>query len=138
MHVDNTQVTVDKIEDLFKDLGPAIIGNIVSYNSSSEEEETMSKEKNKDEGVSFEKVVEEAKVTTAASAHITSMTPSTPQAPTLTVPSNDEVEAQNLLSSLSKLFEKKKSIKSMEKTLTIVLYKLEKLVKPVEKPTSIQ
>ena len=44
MHIDNTQVTVDKIEDPFKDFVPAIVGNIVSYSSSSKEEETMSKD----------------------------------------------------------------------------------------------
>ena len=34
MQVDSTQVTVDKSEDPFKDFGPTIIGNIVSYSSS--------------------------------------------------------------------------------------------------------
>ena len=76
--VDNTQVTADKIEDPFKDFGPAIVGNIVSYSSSSEEEETMSKEKNKDEGVSVEKAIEEEKVTTPTSVPIISTTPFTP------------------------------------------------------------
>ena len=46
--------------------------------------------------------------------------------------SDDYAEAQNLISSLSKLFEKKKSIKSIEKTLTSVLDRLEKIVSFVD------
>ena len=42
MHIDSTQVTIDRIEDPFKDFGPAIVRNIVSYSSSSEEEEIKS------------------------------------------------------------------------------------------------
>ena len=42
MHIDSTQVTVDRTEDPFKDFGPTIVGNIVSYSSSSEEEEIKS------------------------------------------------------------------------------------------------
>ena len=37
MHIDSTQVIVDRIEDPFKDFGLTIVGNIVSYNSYSKE-----------------------------------------------------------------------------------------------------
>ena len=97
MQVDSTQVTIDKSEDPFKDFGLAI-------SSSLEEEEEKSQSQKRDEGVSTKKSMEEVKVTTPTSAHIATVTPSTPQNPTLTVPSNDEAEAQNLISSLSKLF----------------------------------
>ena len=58
MHIDSTQVTMHRTEHPFKYFGPAIVGNIVSYSSSSEEEEIKSQGKKKDEGVSVEKVVE--------------------------------------------------------------------------------
>ena len=45
---------------------------------------------------------------------------------TIVVLSNDEDEAQNLISSLSNFFEKKKSIKLIENTLTSFLDRLEK------------
>ena len=38
MQVDSTNVTIDRTKDLFKDLGLAIIGNIVDYISSIDEE----------------------------------------------------------------------------------------------------
>ena len=38
MQVDDTNVTIDKTEDPFKDIGFNIVGNIVDYNSSSDEE----------------------------------------------------------------------------------------------------
>ena len=52
--------------------------------------------------------------------------------------SNEEDEAKNLISSLRKLIEKNKSVKSLEKTLTIVLDKMEQVVSPVDTPTNIQ
>ena len=51
--------------------------------------------------------------------------------------SDDEVQAQNLISPLSKLFEKKR-IKSLEKTLTLVLDRLEKIVSSVDTTVDIQ
>ena len=39
MQIDNTKVTVDKIEDPFKDFGANIVGNIVDYSSFDEEED---------------------------------------------------------------------------------------------------
>ena len=72
MQIDSTQFTVDKLEDPFKDFGFSIIGNIVRYSSSFEEEETINKDQNKDEGVSVEKATKEVKLTTPASAPIIS------------------------------------------------------------------
>ena len=121
MQVDNTQVTIDKSEDPFKDFGPTIVGNIVSYSSSLEEEEEVKDTSQKgDEVVSTEKIVEEAKVTTPTSTPITpiTITPSTPLASTMQVQSDDETKTQNLISSLSKILERKKSVQSIEKTLT--------------------
>ena len=43
MQVDSTQVIVEA-EDPFKDFGPAIVVNIVSYSSSLEEEEKIKDE----------------------------------------------------------------------------------------------
>ena len=89
MHIDSTQVTVDRIEDPLKDFGPAIVGNIVSYSSSSEEEEKIKEASQKgDEAVSTKNIVVEAKVTTATS---TPITPSTPLAPVLIVQSDDKL-----------------------------------------------
>ena len=51
---------------------------------------------------------------------------------------DEEDEAQNLISSLSKFLEKKKSIKSIEKNLTSVLDRLEKTISLVDTPTNIQ
>ena len=45
MQVDNTNVTVDRIEDPFKDFGSSIVGNIVDYTSLSEEEKNRRKRK---------------------------------------------------------------------------------------------
>ena len=56
----------------------------------------------------------------------------------MTIPSDDEAEAQNLISSLRKLFEKKKSIKSLEKTLTTILDRIEKIVRPIDTPSDVQ
>ena len=39
MQVNNTKATVDKSEDPFKDFGSNIVGNIVDYSSSDEEED---------------------------------------------------------------------------------------------------
>ena len=81
MQVDSTQVTVDKSEDPFKYFGPTIVANIVSYSSSSEEEEKIKDVSQKgDEVVSIEKTVVETKVTTSTSTPITPITPSTPPA----------------------------------------------------------
>ena len=130
MQVDSTKVIVNRAEDPFKDYGPIIVGNIVSYSSSSKEEEEEIKEVNpkKDEGTSV--TVEEAKVTTPTSTLVTPITPimtvspSTPFVHTIKVPSDDESKAQTLLSSLSKLLEKKTSLKTIEKTLASILDKM--------------
>ena len=97
MQVDNTKVIVDKIEDPFKDYGPTIVHNIVSYSSSLEEEvEIKVDSPNKDEGISVEKIVEEAKVTTPTSIPVPPITPifttrpSTQSAQIVQVPSDDE------------------------------------------------
>ena len=45
MQVDKTQVIVDKSEDPFKDFGSAIVGNIVNYNSSTNEDEEKEERK---------------------------------------------------------------------------------------------
>ena len=54
------------------------------------------------------------------------------------VQSDDEVEAHNLISSLSKLFEKNKLVKYLEKTLTSVLNHLEKIVSSIGTTIDIQ
>ena len=54
------------------------------------------------------------------------------------VPSDDESEVQTLLSSLRKLLEKKKSVKSIKKTLASVLDKMQSIVKPIDTPTHVQ
>ena len=51
---------------------------------------------------------------------------------------DDDDEAQSLLSSLRKFIEKKKLVKSIEKTLTSVLNRIEKVVSPVDTPVDIQ
>ena len=98
MQVDSNQVTIGKSEDLFKDFGTTIVGNIVSYSSSTEEEEEVKDTSQKgDEAVSIEKTVEEAKVTTPTSTPITPVivtpifiiSPSTPPAPMVLVQSDD-------------------------------------------------
>ena len=95
MQVDSTQVTVDKSEDPFKYFGPTIVGNIVSYNSSSEEEEKIKDVSQKsDEAVSTEKSVVETKVTTPTVTPVTPITPSTPPALVVQVQSDEETEAQ--------------------------------------------
>ena len=143
MQVDSTEVKVDKVKDPFKDYGPAIVGNIVSYTSSSKEEEVVKEvSPKKDEGTSV--TVEEAKVTTPTSTNITpitpifSVSPSTPFGHIAQVPSDDESKAQTLLSSLSKLLEKKKYVKTMEKTLAFVLDKMQSIITPVDTPTDVQ
>ena len=45
MQVDNTKVTVDKLEDPFKNHDADIVGNIVGYSSSNNEEDQKSTEK---------------------------------------------------------------------------------------------
>ena len=98
MQVDSTKVIVDKVEDHFKDYGPTIVGNIVSYSSSLEEEEEVKKvNPKKDEGTSV--TVEKAKVTTPTSTPVTpitpiaTITPSTPSVHIVQVPSDDESKA---------------------------------------------
>ena len=44
MQVDSTKLTMDRFEDLFKDIGHAIVGNIVDYSSSIDEEKEGEKE----------------------------------------------------------------------------------------------
>ena len=127
MQVDSTQVIVVKAKDPFKDYGPSIVGNIVSYSSSSEEEEIKDVSQKCDEAVSVEKSIVETKVTAPTSipvTPVTPITPSTPLAPVVQVQFDDEIEAQNLISLLSKIFERKKSLKSIEKTLSLFLDKL--------------
>ena len=51
---------------------------------------------------------------------------------TIVVQLDKEDEAQNLISSLSKFLEKKKSVKSIEKTLTLVLDRLEKTISSMD------
>ena len=95
MQEDSTQVTVDKAKDPFKDFGPTIVGNIVSYSSSSKEEEEQIKDYSQ-KGDEVEKLVVETKVTTPTSTpitHVTPSTPSTPPAPIEQVHSNDEAKA---------------------------------------------
>ena len=98
MQLDHTQVTVDKTKDPFKDYGLAIVGNIVSYSSSSKEEEEEIKVASlkKDLGASI--IVEEAKVTTPTSTPITptpivTISPSTPSVHIVQAPSDDESKA---------------------------------------------
>ena len=55
MQVDNTNVIVDRTEDPFKDFGSGIIGNIVDYNNSCDEEE---EKEHKKEDVSSKKKFE--------------------------------------------------------------------------------
>ena len=43
MQVDSTKVIVEKTKDPFKDFGPAIVGNIVDYNSSTNEDQVEKK-----------------------------------------------------------------------------------------------
>ena len=52
--------------------------------------------------------------------------------------SNEEDEAKNLISSLRKLIEKKKLVKSLDNILTTVLDKMEKVVSRVDTLVDIQ
>ena len=56
--------------------------------------------------------------------------PSTPPTQTVVVvvQSDEEDDVKNLISSLRKFLEKRKSVKSIEKTLSLVLNKIEKVV----------
>ena len=86
--------------------------------------------------------VEEAKVTTPTSTPVTptpivTVSPSTPSAHIVQVPSDDECEAQTLLSSLSKFLEKK-SVKAIEKTLVLFLDKMQSIIRPIDTPTNVQ
>ena len=139
MQVDSTQVIVDKARDPFKDFGSAIVGNIVSYNSSFEEEEQIKDVSQKgDEVVNIEKTVVETKVITPTSTPVTPITPSTPLALVVQVQFDEKIEAQNLISSLRKLLEKNNSIKSIENTLSSVLDKTQGIIRPVDTPTDVQ
>ena len=112
--MDSTQVTMEKSEDPFKYFGLAIVGNIVSYSSFSDEDEEKTQSQQKDERLSTKSLVEDIRVsteTTTTSAPHTTIIPSIPSTLVVTVQSDDEAEVQNLMSSLSKLFEKKKSVK---------------------------
>ena len=61
MQVDSTNVMVNRIEDPLKDLGLAIVGNIVDYSSSSDEEkDEENEEKIVEKEVRTEKVSREA------------------------------------------------------------------------------
>ena len=51
---------------------------------------------------------------------IVSITPSTPTIASTSIKSDDEVDTQSFISSLSKLFEKNKSVKSLEKKLNSI------------------
>ena len=52
--------------------------------------------------------------------------------------SNEEDEANNLISSLRKLLEKRKLVNSLEKTLTTILDKMQKVVITIDTPIDIQ
>ena len=99
MQVDSTNVIVDKSKYPFKDLGPAIIGNIVD-NSSSTNEEKVEEDK-KEEDVFAEKLVKTRKVSVEIeipSMHIVTVVPSTPPIEIATIPTcsaqldDDEVD----------------------------------------------
>lgn len=142
MQVDNTNVTVDRSEDPFKDFGTSIVGNIVDYSSSSDEEEDQ--EPKKEDAPSAKKAESSIGVATSsvslAGAATTPSTPPTQAAVVIVaaVQPDEEDEAQIFISSLSKFFEKKKSAKSIEKALTSVLDRMEKTVSPVDTPADIQ
>ena len=143
MQVDSTQVIVDKSEDPFKDFGPAIVGNIVNYNRYTDENEKKEENKQKEEKLSVEKLIGDVRdsveaITTSVPHATMLVTPSTPPTQVATMQYDDEVEAQNLISSLSKLFEKKKLVKSIEKTLISILDRLEKIVSFVDTSIDIQ
>ena len=106
---------MDKSEDLFKDFGPAIVGNIIDYSSSTNEDQ-VEKEKKKEDTFSQKKLGDvlastEVATTSAPIATVT-VTPSTPPTQvavvTIVVQLDDEVKAQNLISSLRKLYEIRK------------------------------
>ena len=60
---------------------------------------------------------------------IVPITPTTIASTSLSIVSNDEDDRKNLISSLRKLFEKNKTIKSLEKTLGEVLDRMQRIVK---------
>ena len=77
MQVNNTNVIVEKTMDPFKDFGANIIGNIVDYNSSFDEEKGQ---KTKEDDASFEKKIESSIEATTSNAPLPTVveTPSTP------------------------------------------------------------
>ena len=128
MQVDRSNVIVDKNEDPFKDFGFAIVGNSLDYSSSIDEDKEEEEKKKKIEEVFFEKsigVVRGSAEASTTSAPIIKaiVTPSTPPTHVVVITTfvqlDDEVKVQKLISSLSKLYENKKSVKSLEKTMSL-------------------
>ena len=83
MQVDSTNVIVDRTKDPFKDFGPTIVGNIVDYNSSIDEDKEEEQKQKKVEEVFVEKLVEVVRdstvvATTIVPIAIVKLTPSTP------------------------------------------------------------
>ena len=72
------------------------------------------------------------------SVPIVTVTPTQATVVNIATQSDDEVEVLNLISSLSKLFEKKKSVKSFKNTLTSVLERLQKIVSSVDTTIDIE
>lgn len=142
MQINNTNVIVDRTKDPSKHFGTSIVGNIVDYSSSSNEDKGQEPKK---EDEPFAKNIEPSIEVATSSVPLvaTKITPSTP--PThatvvtvVVVQLDEEDEAQNITSSLSKFLEKKKSVKSIEKTLTLVLDRMEKIVSPIDTLVDIQ
>lgn len=142
MQVDNTDITVDRTKDPFKYFGSSIVGNIVDYINSFDEEKEQHKKK---EDVPFEKKIKSMLTSTEAT------TISAPTATVIVKPASQETmvtttivqsynkdEAWNLIYSLSKFLEKKKLVKSIEKNLTSILERLEKMVIPIDTSAYIQ
>ena len=77
MQVGKTSVIVDRTQDPFKDFDATIVGNIVDYNSSSDEEEYQ---KPKEKDATFGKKIESSIDVTTSSVPLASIveTPSTP------------------------------------------------------------
>ena len=139
MQVDNTNMTVDRTEDPFKYFATSIVGNIVDYNSSSNEEKDQKpKEDDAPSENKIESSIEEA--ISSVPLPVAAATPSTPptQATVAAIKSDEEDEVQNLISSLSKFLEKKILVKSIENTLTSILDRTKNIVSPIDTPTNIQ
>ena len=102
------------------------------YSSSKNEDEKKEEDKIVGKEVGAIKVSVEEETPSVPTVTPTPSTPPTQVAMVNAVQSNDDVEVQNLISSLSKLYEKQKSVKSLEKTLTSILDRLAKIVSFVD------